>query len=138
MMNKAILIGRVGKDPEVKQVSGTAVAKFTIATSESYKNKAGEKVEQTEWHNIVIWGKLCDIVERYVKKGDLLYVEGKIIYGSYEDRDGNKRYTTDIKVDEMKMLGSKTAEKPKEEPAISPLLGRTAPPDEPEPGNLPF
>jgi len=138
-VNKATLIGRVGKDPEVKQITGGAVAKFTIATSESYKNKAGEKVEQTEWHNCVVFGKLCDVIEKYVKKGDLLYVEGKIIHGSYEDKDGNKRYTTDIKVNEMKMLGGK---KEKSEPAgndftdsakVDENFGRTTAPDEEPP-----
>jgi single-strand DNA-binding protein len=123
MINKVLLIGRVGKDPEVKQTTGGSVAKFSLATTESYKNKAGEKVENTEWHNIVIFGKLTEIVEKYVKKGDLIYVEGKIIYGSYDDKDGNKRYTTDIKVDVLKMLGSKGETK-------NPNIGRTTAPDD--------
>lgn len=123
MINRVILIGRIGKDPEVKQTTGGSVAKFSLATTESYKNKAGEKVEQTEWHNIVIFGKLTEIVEKYVKKGDLIYVEGKIIYGSYDDKDGNKRYTTDIKVDVLKMLGSKGEPK-------NPNMGRTSAPDD--------
>ena len=137
-VNRVFLIGRVGKDPEVKQITGGAVAKFTIATSESYKNKAGEKVEQTEWHNCVIFGKLCDIVEKYVKKGDMLYVEGKIVYGSYE-HDGVKRYTTDIKVNELKMLGGKkdkaeTTGDFTDSAKVDQNFGRTiAPDDEPLP-----
>ena len=123
MINKVLLIGRVGKDPDVKQITGGSVAKFSLATTESYKNKAGEKVENTEWHNVVIFGKLTEIVEKYVKKGDLIYVEGKIIYGSYDDKDGNKRYTTDIKVDVLKMLGSKGEAK-------NPNIGRTTAPDD--------
>jgi single-strand DNA-binding protein len=138
-VNRVLLIARVGKDPEVKQVNDTTVAKFSLATSESFKNKSGEKVEQTEWHSIIIWGKLCDVVSKYVKKGDMLYVEGKITYREYDDKDGNKRNITEIKVSEFKMLGSK---KDKAEPAgdftdsekVSENMGRTtAPDDEPLP-----
>lgn len=107
-VNKAILIGRVGKDPEVKTLgTGNMVANFSIATSETFKDKAtGEKKETTTWHNIVIWGKLCEIVAKYVHKGDLLYVEGKITNRSWE-KDGVTRYTTEIVVNNITMLGSK-------------------------------
>lgn len=105
MLNKVILIGNVGKDPDIKIFdNGNKAASFSLATSETYKNKAGEKVTNTEWHNIVIYGKLADIVENYVKKGQLLAVEGKIKTRSYE-KDGEKRYVTDIVCHEMKMLG---------------------------------
>src|SRR5437879_3306604 len=106
-VNKVILVGHVGKDPEVKYLEGgVAVAKFTLATSESYKNKEGNKVDQTEWHNVVMWRQLAEIVEKYVKKGQLLYVEGKIKTRTYGE-DSNKKYFTEIIADQMTMLGSK-------------------------------
>ncbi len=107
-INKVILVGNVGKDPEVRHLdNGVAVAKFPLATSETYKNKNGEKVTNTEWHNIVIWRGLADVVEKYVKKGNSLYIEGKIKTRSWDDKDGNKRYATDIVADSMEMLGGK-------------------------------
>ncbi|MBT3209647.1 MAG: single-stranded DNA-binding protein [Bacteroidetes bacterium] len=109
MINKVILIGNVGKEPEVNYLdNGVAVAKFSLATSESYK-KDGEKVTITEWHNIVMWRKLAEICEKYVKKGDKLYVEGKISTRSWDDKDGNKRYSTEIVANNMTMLGTKSA-----------------------------
>ncbi len=105
-INKVILVGNVGKDPDVRYLdSGVAVANFPFATSETYKNKNSEKVTTTEWHNIVIWRGLAEIVEKYVKKGSQLYLEGKIRTRSWDDRDGNKRYTTEIVADTMQMLG---------------------------------
>ncbi|MCD4832228.1 MAG: single-stranded DNA-binding protein [Bacteroidales bacterium] len=107
-INKVILIGNVGKDPEVRHLdSGVAVASFPLATSETYKNKDGQKVTNTEWHNIVIWRGLAEVAEKYVKKGNPLYIEGKIKTRSWDDKDGNKRYTTEIVADNMQMLGSK-------------------------------
>jgi len=107
-INKVILVGNVGKDPEVRHLdNGVAVAKFPLATSETYKNKNGEKVTNTEWHNIVIWRGLAEVVEKYVKKGNSLYIEGKIKTRSWDDKDGNKRYATDIIADNMEMLGGK-------------------------------
>jgi len=107
MINKAILIGNVGKDPEVNYLdNGVAVAKFSLATTETYK-KDGEKVSITEWHNIVLWRKLAEICEKYVKKGDKLYIEGKISTRSWDDKDGNKRYTTEIIGNQMTMLTPK-------------------------------
>lgn len=106
-INKVILVGHVGKDPEVRYLEGgLAVAKFTLATSESFKNKNGEKVEQTEWHNVTAWRQLAEIVEKYVKKGQLLYIEGKIKTRSVGE-EGNKKYFTDIVADQMTMLGGK-------------------------------
>lgn len=107
MLNQVSLIGRVGKDPEIKQFdNGNKVAKFTLATSEKYKDKDGNKQEKTEWHSIAIWGKLADVVENYVKRGRLLYLSGKITYREYEN-NGQKKYFTEIIVSQMTMLGGK-------------------------------
>ncbi|MGQ8337694.1 single-stranded DNA-binding protein [Sunxiuqinia sp. A32] len=108
-VNKVLLIGNVGRDPEVRHLDkGVAVANFPLATSESYTAKNGEKVTTTEWHNIVVWRGLAEVVEKYVTKGDKLYLEGKIRTRSWDDKDGNKRYTTEIYVDNMEMLGGKS------------------------------
>jgi single-strand DNA-binding protein len=107
-VNKVILVGNVGKDPEVRHLdSGVAVANFPLATSESYTAKNGEKVTTTEWHNIVLWRGLADVAEKYVTKGRQLYIEGRIRTRSYDDKDGNKRYITEIYGDSMQMLGTK-------------------------------
>jgi single-strand DNA-binding protein len=109
-VNKVILVGRLGKEPEVRNLdNGAIVANFSLATSESYKDKTtGDKKEITEWHNIVIWGKLAEIVQRYVHKGDLIYVEGKLRTRSWE-KDGVTKYTTEVLGDNMTMLGSRSA-----------------------------
>ncbi len=108
MVNKVILIGNVGKDPEVRYIDNDVpVAHFPLATSETYRTRDGEKVTQTEWHNIVLWRGLARVAENYVKKGHALYIEGKIRTRSYEDRDGNKRYITEIVADNMQMLTRK-------------------------------
>jgi single-strand DNA-binding protein len=107
-VNKVILVGRVGKDPEVRYLDNNVpVAKFSLATSESYK-KDGQKVETTEWHNIVLWRGLAEVAEKYVRKGTLLYIEGKIKSRNWEDKDGKKHYATDIVGDNMTMLGGKS------------------------------
>lgn len=107
-VNKVILIGRLGKDPDVKTIgNGSVVANFSIATSDSYKDKTtGEKKETTEWHNIVVWRSLAEIVQKYVHKGDMVYIEGKLRTRSWE-KDGVTRYTTEIIADQLTMLGSK-------------------------------
>jgi single-strand DNA-binding protein len=106
MVNKVILVGRLGRDPETRYTqSGQAVCNFTVATDESYKNNSGEKVNKTEWHRIVIWGKLAEVAQQYLKKGQLVYLEGKIQTHSYDDRTGAKKQTTEIVVFTMKMLG---------------------------------
>jgi single-strand DNA-binding protein len=108
-VNKVILIGNLGKDPEVRYLEGgTAVARFPLATSESYKNKDGQRVDQTEWHNIVLWRGLAETAEKYLKKGSMVYIEGKLKTRSWEDKDKNKRYTTEIVADIMTMLGRKS------------------------------
>lgn len=104
MKNLQILIGRVGKDPETKMVNDVKMAKVSLATNESYKNKNGEKVESTEWHNLVFWRGIADVVERYVRKGDLIYVEGKTTHRKYE-KDGQVKYFTEVVVDNLTMLG---------------------------------
>ncbi len=107
-VNKVILVGNVGKDPEVRHLdSGIAVANFPLATSESYKAKNGERVTTTEWHNIVLWRGLAEVAEKYVTKGRQLYIEGRIRTRSWDDKEGNKRYTTEIYGDQMQMLGTK-------------------------------
>ena len=107
-VNKVILIGNLGKDPEVRHLeNGATVANFPLATTESYKNKEGQKVENTEWHNIVLWRGLADIAEKYLRKGQTVYIEGKLKTRSWEDKDGNKRYTTEIVADNMTMLGGR-------------------------------
>ncbi len=108
-INKVILVGNVGKDPEIRHLdSGVAVANFTLATSESYIARNGDKVTTTEWHNIVLWRGLADVAEKYVTKGRQLYIEGKIRTRTWDDKDGNKRYTTEIVADVMQMLGNRT------------------------------
>ena len=110
-VNKVILVGRLGKDPEVKYTqTGVPVARFTLATDESWKDQSGEKQQRTEWHNIVAWRKLAEICGQYLNKGKLVYVEGRLQTRSWEDKEGNKRYTTEIQADNMVMLSARTDE----------------------------
>lgn len=108
-VNKAILVGRLGRDPETRYTSGgQAVANFTLATDETYKDRAGERQKRTEWHRVVLWGKLAEIAQQYLKKGMLVYVEGRIQTRQWEDkRDGQKRQTTEIVGNVMRMLTSR-------------------------------
>ncbi len=108
LRNSVKLIGHVGKDPEVKTFGDRTKAAFSIATTDNYKNAKGEKVEDTQWHNLVIWGKLADIAGKYVKKGSEVAVEGKLIHRVYETDKGEKRYITEINVNELEMLGAKS------------------------------
>lgn len=104
-VNKVILIGNIGKDPEVRYLEGgIAVANFPIATTETFRDKNGNKNEQTEWHQIVLWRRLAEVAEKYVRKGQMVYLEGKIRSRSWEDKDGNKRYTTEIFGDVLTIL----------------------------------
>lgn len=105
MKNRVQLIGHVGQDPEVKTVNNKKVATLTIATNDFYFNEKGDKVEQTEWHRITAWGKTAEIIEKYVTKGKEIAVEGKLTHRSYDDKDGNKRYVTEILVLELLLLG---------------------------------
>lgn len=105
-VNKVILVGNLGKDPELRYTaSGAAVATFSLATSERYKDREGNPQEKTEWHNIVAWRQLAEICGKYLHKGRQVYIEGRIQSRSYDDRDGNKRYITEIVADQMQMLG---------------------------------
>ena len=107
-INKVILVGNLGKDPEVRHLeNNVAVATFPLATSESYKDKNGQRIEKTEWHNIVMWRGLADVAEKYLKKGQTVYIEGKIRTRNYQDKEGQTRYTTEIVADEMTMLGGR-------------------------------
>ena len=107
-VNKVILVGNLGKDPELRYTpSGTAVATFSMATTERYKDRDGNKQTKTEWHNIVAWRQLAEICGKFLHKGKQIYVEGKIQNRSYDDRDGNKRYISEVVINEMQMLGSR-------------------------------
>ncbi|WP_310558958.1 single-stranded DNA-binding protein [Flavobacterium sp.] len=106
MKNTVQLIGNVGNDPEIKSFDGgKKVANITIATNDSYKNDKGEKVEQTEWHKVVAWGRTADIIEKYVTKGLQIAVEGKLTHRSYDDKNGEKRYITEVVANEVLLLG---------------------------------
>ena len=111
-LNKAMLIGNVGRDPEVRYLDGQSgnakVATFTLATTERYRDRNGETRENTEWHNIVAWRSTADVVERFVKKGTQVYIEGRIRTRSWDDQSGNKRYTTEIIADNLQLLGKKS------------------------------
>lgn len=111
-VNKVILVGNVGADPDVRYLdNGTAVASMSLATSETYKNKNGERITQTEWHNVVLWRGLAEIAEKYVKKGMQLYIEGRLQTRSWDDKEGVKRYTTEVVADNMQMLSRKDDKK---------------------------
>ena len=119
-VNKVILVGNLGKDPEVKYLdSGIAVANFSLATTENYKNKEGERVSQTEWHNIVLWRGLAEVAEKYLKKGSSIYIEGRIRTRKWEDDDGKTRYNTEILGVNMTMLGGKPQPENKNEDLTS-------------------
>jgi len=106
LRNKVQLIGHVGNDPEIKTFDGgKKLAKLNVATNESYKNDKGEKVEETQWHSLIAWGKTADIIEKYVVKGKEIGIEGKLTHRSYEDKNGEKRYVTEVVIDELLMLG---------------------------------
>ncbi len=108
MLNKAILIGNLGADPETRYMQdGTCVCNIRLATTERFKDRNGERQERTEWHRVVLWGKLGEIANQYLHKGSQVYIEGKIETRKWQDRDGHDRYSTDIRAREMKMLGGK-------------------------------
>jgi len=114
-VNRVILVGRLGRDPETRYTSGgQAVCNFTMATDESFKDKSGERQKRTEWHRIVVWGKLAEICQQYLKKGSLIFIEGRIQSRQWDDRDGNKRTTFEIVANTMKMLGPRAEAAPPE------------------------
>ncbi len=119
-VNKVILVGRLGQDPEVRYTQGgTAVASLSIATDEIWKDQSGERQRRTEWHRIVAWSKLAEICGQYLSKGRLVYIEGRLQTRSWQDKEGNKRYTTEVRADNMVMLGGRSEE------------GQAAPPAQP-------
>ncbi len=108
LRNKVQLIGNLGNAPEIKNTSnGTKLARFSIATNEVYRNAKGEKVKETTWHNLIAWGKVADVVEKYLEKGSEVAVEGKLISRSYTDKTGIKKYISEVEVNELLMLGGK-------------------------------
>ena len=113
LKNKVQLIGNLGQDPDIVNMdNGNKLAKFSIATSESYKNAQGEKVEDVQWHNVVAWGKTAEIVENYLAKGKQVAVEGKLTHRSYETKEGEKRYITEVRCNELLMLGKQISQSP--------------------------
>ena len=117
-INKVILIGRLGRDPEMRYTpGGKAVTNFTMATSESWKDDSGEKQEHTEWHRIVMWGKMAELADKHLSKGSQVYIEGKISTKEWTDKEGVKRYTTEIVASHMTFLGEKGEGKSHEAPA---------------------
>ena len=148
-VNKVILIGNLGSDPEVRHLSsGSVVANFNIATSESYTNKNGERVTQTEWHRIELWDGLAKVAEQYLKKGQTVYIEGKLKTENWQDNDGNNRTTTRIRGLNMTMLGGRGADQsggesqqpPVQQTSSQPVSGSTAqtPQVDEEVDDLPF
>ncbi len=138
-VNKVIIIGNLGADPELRYTpSGQAVANFRVATSESWQDKQGQKQERTEWHRIVAWGKLAELVVEYLKKGRQAYIEGKLQTRQWDDRDGNKRYTTEIVANTVQFLGGRpgegTGKTYTEAKASAPSKSDTAPADD----DIPF
>ena len=110
LKNKVQLIGNLGNAPEVRNTeSGKKLVRFSIATNESYRNAKGEKVTETQWHNLIAWGKVADIAEKYLTKGSEVAIEGKLMNNNYTDKDGNKKYSTEIQVHELLLLGSKAS-----------------------------
>lgn len=107
-VNKVILLGNLGKDPELRTLeSGTKLARFPLATNEYYKGKDGEMVERTEWHNVIVWHQRAELAEKYLQKGSQVYIEGRLQTRQWDDKDGNKRYTTEIIGDVMNFVGSR-------------------------------
>jgi single-strand DNA-binding protein len=135
-VNKAIILGNLGADPELRYTpGGQAVTSLSIATTEKYKDKSGEKQSRTEWHNVVLWGRLAEIARDYLKKGSPVYIEGRIQYRSYDDKEGIKRYRTDIVGQTLQLLGSRggASEPGHAEPAETPEPSMPA-----EDDDLPF
>lgn len=138
-VNKAILIGNLGADPELRYTaSGTAVAGFSIATTERYKDRNGESQERTEWHNIVCWGRLGELANEYLKKGRSVYIEGRIQTRNYEDKDGIKRYRTEIVAQQMQFLGGRGLGEQQSTPSDTTSSAPSAPEIPADDDDLPF
>ena len=137
-VNKVILVGNLGKDPEVRHLeNGIKVARFTVATSETY-TKDGQKVTNTEWHNIVVWRNLAEITEKYLKKGSQIYLEGKLQTRAWTDKENNKRYTTEIVADNLTMLGKRDDSSASEAPSSSNEVHEAPVGSAPADDDLPF
>lgn len=139
-VNKVFLLGQVGRDPEVKEIGGAKYATFSLATSESYKDKNGERQTNTEWHTIVCWRNTAEVVERYVTKGMQLFVEGQLRTRSWEDSEGKKRYVTEIVAKEVQFVGKKeSSEQKQSQPTYQNNYGSTPMPmDDGDDSDLPF
>ncbi|OUJ73658.1 single-stranded DNA-binding protein [Hymenobacter crusticola] len=139
-VNKVILVGNLGKDPEVRHLEGgTTVARFTLATNDYYKDKSGNRVERTEWHNIALWRDLAEVAEKYLRKGQQVYIEGRIRTRQYQDKDNQTRYITEIVADELTMLGGRPTTDQSTEPASQTAVPETQTfRQEPELDQLPF
>ncbi len=140
-LNKVMIIGRLGADPELKSIpSGQTVATFSLATDERWTNRDGERQERTEWHRVVVWGKLAGICGEYLAKGRQVYIEGRIQTRNWEDKDGNKRYMTEIVATDMQMLGSRGEAGPPQAGSSSgeDSGGPLSPPPGPEGDDIPF
>lgn len=110
LKNKVQLIGNLGGKPEIRTTeTGKKLARFSLATDESYRNAKGDKVKETQWHNVIAWGKVADIAEKYLDKGSEIALEGKLIHHSYNDKEGNKKYITEVQVNEVLMLGERSS-----------------------------
>ena len=139
-VNKVIILGRCGKDPEVRMAGQNKVATFSVATGGKYKTKEGKEVDDTAWHNIVAWRTSADIVEKYIKKGSQVFIEGHISYRKYSDKDGVERNITDIVVDKIELLGGKAESSPAPQ-KFDPHAVKTTPmpyPEEEDDSDLPF
>lgn len=141
-VNKVLLLGQVGRDPEVKEIGGAKYATFSLATSESYKDKNGERQTNTEWHTIVCWRNTAEVVEKYVKKGSQLFIEGRLRTRSWDDNEGKKRYVTEVVADNVQFTGKKeSSEQKPAQPTYQNNYGSTPMPmddDLPEGDGLPF
>lgn len=134
-VNKAILVGRLGRDPETRYTSaGQAVCNFTLATDETFRDRSGERQKRTEWHRIVLWAKLAEIAQQYLKKGTLVYIEGRIQSRQWDDRDGNKRTTVEIVGNVMRMLSSRAETAAAAAGAAADVEAPAAPAEEPAAG----
>ncbi len=133
-VNKVMLLGNLGADPELRSTQGgTAVANFRMATTTIWTDKEGEQQKRTEWHRVVVWAKQAETMGKYLKKGSQVHVEGSLQTREWTDRDGNKRYTTEVRAQRIQMLG-----KPKEQPADEPPAGEEPPVDQDPPNDIPF
>ncbi len=138
-VNKVILIGNLGKDPEVRNLeSGAKVANFPIATTEFFKGKDGQRQESTEWHNIVLWNQMAELAEKYLKKGNSVYIEGRIKTRSYEDKDGVKKYVTEIMGNQMTFLGGPRSDSGGSQDSGSAASQDPGVVEDPDDGDLPF